>query len=118
MNSLALGLTLLIALLQILFMLLEMFFWHRGLGLKIFHQSYEKAYSTRILAMNQGFYNGILAVGILWGLWLGPSGESMLIFLLASVLAAGLFGGFTASRGILWVQALPAALALAATLAR
>ena len=63
--------------------------------------------------MNQGLYNGFLAAGLVWGLVLGEAGEAIKVFFLACVLIAGVFGGLSASRAILYVQALPAAVALA-----
>jgi putative membrane protein len=63
--------------------------------------------------MNQGLYNGFLAAGLAWGLLLGPAGDPIKIFFLACVIVAGVFGAVTASRKILFVQALPAAVGLA-----
>jgi len=70
----------------------------------------EKAAATKSLAMNQGLYNGFLAAGLLWGVF---AGDDVKIFFLACVILAGVFGALTASRKILWVQALPGLLALA-----
>ena len=67
---------------------------------------------------NQGLYNGFLVAGLAWGLWLGAEGFAIKLFFLTCVLVAGLFGAATASRKILFIQALPAALAIAALLAR
>ena len=102
----------LIALLHIYFLVLEMFLWDKPQGLKTFGHTLETAGVTKTLAMNQGLYNGFLAAGLLWGLSLGDAGGSIKIFFLACVLIAGVFGGLTASRKILFVQALPAAVAL------
>ena len=66
--------------------------------------------------MNQGLYNGFLAAGLIWGLWLGDPGFAVKVFFLACVIVAGVFGAATASTKILYIQALPAALALAALL--
>jgi len=103
----------LVALLHVWFLVLEMFLWDKPLGLKTFRHSLEKAKASKVLAMNQGLYNGFLAAGLVWGLVLGDAGEAIKVFFLACVLVAGVFGGLTASRAILYVQALPAALALA-----
>ena len=108
----------LVALLHLYFLVLEMFFWTKPLGLKIFRQSLEKAEASAVLAANQGLYNGFLVAGLAWGLWLGAEGFAIKLFFLACVLVAGLFGAATASRKILYIQALPAALAIAALLAR
>lgn len=69
-----------------------------------------------MLAANQGLYNGFLAAGLLWSLWLGENGIQVAIFFLICVLIAGLFGAATASRKILYVQAIPALAALLALL--
>jgi putative membrane protein len=95
------------------FLVLEMFLWTRPAGLKAFGQTREKAESSRVLAANQGLYNGFLAAGLIWSLLApAPLGQHLRIFFLGCVIAAGLFGGLTASRKILFVQALPAVLAL------
>jgi putative membrane protein len=103
----------LIALFHIYFLVLEMFLWDKPQGLKTFGHTLESASASKTLAMNQGLYNGFLAAGLIWGLSLGATGGSIKIFFLGCVLIAGIFGGLTASRKILFVQALPAALALA-----
>ena len=115
MTNIAVVLVLLVALLHIYFMLLEMFYWEKSLGLRTFGIKPEFAKSTRMLAANQGLYNGFLAAGLIWGLYLGPSGFSIKIFFLSCVVVAGVFGALTASRRIIFVQALPAAVALALT---
>jgi len=102
----------LIALFHIYFLVLEMFLWDKPQGLKTFGHTLESASASKTLAMNQGLYNGFLAAGLLWGLGLGEAGGSIKIFFLACVLIAGVFGGLTASRKILFIQALPAAIAL------
>lgn len=102
-----------IAFLHVYFMILEMFLWDKPKGLKTFGHSLESAVASKTLAMNQGLYNGFLAAGLVWGLCLGEAGGSIKVFFLACVLIAGIFGGLTATRKILFVQALPAAVALA-----
>ncbi len=99
-----------IAALHVWILVLEMFLWTRPLGLKTFGQTREKADESAVLAANQGLYNGFLAAGLLWGL-IAP-GRTVETFFLACVLLAGIFGGLTAKRSILYVQALPAAIAL------
>jgi putative membrane protein len=103
----------LVALLHTYFLVLEMFLWDKPAGLKAFGQTPESAAATKVLAANQGLYNGFLAAGLLWGLWLGPAGFGVKVFFLLCVLIAGLYGAATASRKILYVQALPAAVGLA-----
>lgn len=99
------------ALLHIWFVILEMFLWTRPLGLKTFRMSPEKAETTRVLAANQGLYNGFLAAGIIWGL--AAPQPQFLTFFLSCVVVAGVYGACTVSRRILWIQAAPAALSLA-----
>lgn len=103
----------LVALLHLYFLVLEMFLWDKPAGLKAFGNTPEKAALTKVLAANQGLYNGFLAAGLLWGLWLGSDGFDVQVFFLLCVLLAGLYGAATASRKILFVQALPAAVGLA-----
>lgn len=102
----------LVALLHAYFLVLEMFLWDKPAGLKAFGQTPEQARATRVLAANQGLYNGFLAAGLVWGLLLGEAGRGVLVFFLVCVLVAGVFGALTASRKILYVQALPAVIAL------
>jgi putative membrane protein len=103
----------LVALLHFYFLVLEMFLWTRPFGRRTFGLTAEFAQASRGLAANQGLYNGFLAAGLIWGLTLGPAGFAIQVFFLICVVAAGLFGALTASRRILWVQALPGAIALA-----
>jgi putative membrane protein len=102
-----------VALLHVYFLVLEMFLWDRPAGLRVFGQTLEVAKASKVLAANQGLYNGFLAAGLVWGLVLGPSGTDIKLFFLGCVLIAGLYGAATASRKILFVQALPAAVGLA-----
>ena len=103
----------LIAFLHIYFMILEMFLWDKPAGLRAFGQTLEAASASKVLAANQGLYNGFLAAGLLWGLSLGAGGLGVKVFFLCCVLVAGLFGAATAGRKILFVQAVPAAIGLA-----
>ena len=102
-----------VALLHFWFLVLEMFLWTKPLGLKTFRLTPDFARATKALAANQGLYNGFVATGLGWGLVLGRAGISITVFFLGCVIVAGVFGGFTASRKIFWVQALPGAVALA-----
>ena len=102
-----------IALLHAWFLVLEMFLWTRPSGRHAFGLTPEFAEASKVLAANQGLYNGFLAVGLGWGLWLGGSeGRDVKAFFLCCVLVAGLYGGLTATRKVLWIQAAPAVLAL------
>jgi len=104
----------LVALLHLYFLVLEMFLWDKPAGLKAFNNTPQRAADTKVLAANQGLYNGFLAAGLLWGLSQGAAGNAFKIFFLLCVIVAGVYGAATASRKILYVQALPGALALAA----
>jgi putative membrane protein len=116
MQTAAFALTGLVALLHLWFLVLEMFLWTKPYGRRTFGLTPEKAEITRSLAMNQGLYNGFLAAGLGWGLLAGAeAGYAVKVFFLACVIVAGLFGAATASRKILWVQAVPGAVALAFT---
>jgi len=106
----------LVALLHVGFLVLEMFLWTKPLGLRIFRNSPDKAQASRVLAANQGLYNGFLAAGLVWGLVDGSF--AFKTFFLTCVVVAGVYGAWSVSRRILWVQAAPAAAALVLLLAR
>lgn len=106
----------LVAAIHVYILVLEMFLWDTKSGRKAFNLSADFARDTRVLAANQGLYNGFLAAGLLWGLWLGDAGFQVKLFFLACVLIAGVFGAATASKKILYVQALPALIAMVALL--
>lgn len=112
MTVIANVLTGLVAVLHVYFLVLEMFLWDKPYGRKTFGLTAEYAAASKTLAANQGLYNGFLAAGLAWGLLLGAAGASVKIFFLACVIVAGVYGAITVSRRILWVQALPAAIAL------
>ena len=112
MSMLAQGLIVLVALLHLYFLVLEMFLWTRPLGLKTFRNSPEKAETTRVLAANQGLYNGFLAAGLLWGLVTAQ--WNVVVFFLLCVVVAALYGAWSVSRRIFYVQGVPAIAALAA----
>ena len=99
----------LVALLHLYFLVLEMFLWTKPRGMRVFGTTPEYAAASKTLAANQGLYNGFLAAGLIWGLF---AGAPVKIFFLACVIVAGVFGAATVNLKILWVQALPAAIAL------
>jgi len=101
----------LVALAHFYFLALEMFFWTKPLGLRTFGMTQEFANSTAVLAANQGLYNGFLAVGLVWGLLDPKRGRALKLFFLGCIVVAGVYGGLTAKTTILYVQALPAAIA-------
>jgi putative membrane protein len=95
-----------------------MVLWDQPQGRKAFGTTVDYATASKVLAANQGLYNGFLAAGLVLGLWLGIAGggRTLVIYLLACVIVAGLYGAATVGRKILFIQALPAALALATVL--
>jgi putative membrane protein len=113
MRTLALGLVALVALLHAYFLVLEMFLW-RTRARRLFRMSAEKAEATAQLAANQGLYNGFLAAGLVWALLSGPELVPRATFFLLCVVAAGVYGSISVQRTILYVQAVPAAVALVA----
>lgn len=102
----------LVALLHGYFMVLEMFLWDKPTGLRVFGQTKEHASVTKVLAANQGLYNGFIAMGLVWGLIQGSEGYDFKVFFLLCVIVAGVYGAITASRRILFIQALPGLLGL------
>ena len=106
---------LIVALLHLAFLVLEMFLWDKPFGRRVFGHTREAAAAGKVLAANQGLYNGFLAAGLFWGLaqgTQGAGGRATVLFFLGCVIVAGVYGAATASRRILFVQALPAAVAL------
>ncbi len=114
MDILIISLIVIIAIQHILFLILEMFFWTKPIGLKVFRQSLEKARASETLAANQGLYNGFLSAGLLWSLF-HPSGDvsaQLQYFFLSCVIIAGIFGALTVNKRIFWIQGLPSMLCL------
>ena len=107
----------LVALLHLYFLVLEMFLWDKPFGMRTFRLTPEFAAASKGLAANQGLYNGFLVAGLVWGLVLGAAGIDVKVFFLACVVVAGVFGGATVNRNILFVQAVPGIIALALLLA-
>ena len=116
MKKISFVLAALVALEHIYILVLEMFLWTKPAGLRAFGLTPEFAQETAVLAANQGLYNGFLAAGLIWGLILKDRGFGVRVFFLGCVIVAGIFGGLTAKPSILYVQALPAALAMVTTL--
>jgi putative membrane protein len=115
MRMIALLLTAFVALSHIGIMILEMFYWNHPVGRQVFNMTPEISASSAVLAANQGLYNGFLAAGLVWGLVTGR--RDLKVFFLICVVAAGVYGGLTAKMSILYIQGLPALLALLAVLA-
>lgn len=116
MSIIAKLLVALIALEHLYFLVLEMFLWTAPRTRATFGMSAEQAEATKVLAANQGLYNGFLAAGLIWGIWLGTAGEPVKVFFLVCVAIAGAFGAATVSLRILFVQTVPALVALAAVI--
>ena len=110
MNTFVNLITGIVALLHLGFLALEMFLWDKPTGRSVFHTSAEFAAQSKALAANQGLYNGFLAAGLIWGLF---AGDPVKIFFLCCVIVAGIFGAFTVSKRIFYIQALPALIGLA-----
>jgi putative membrane protein len=111
LSTVALVLTVVVGLLHIYFMVLETFLWTKPQGLKTFKQTFEDASKSKVLAGNQGVYNGVLGAFLIWSAILAERTTSLV--LLTFVVIVGLYGAATVGRGILFVQAIPAAIALA-----
>ncbi|WP_295644634.1 DUF1304 domain-containing protein [uncultured Methylibium sp.] len=103
----------LVGLLHVYILVLEMFLWDKPAGLRAFRQTPQSAAASKVLAANQGLYNGFLAAGLFWGLSLGEAGLGVKTFFLLCVLVAGLYGAATVGRKILFIQSVPAAIGLA-----
>jgi len=114
MRMISLLLIFFVALVHVGFLVLEMFYWNHPIGREIFNMTPEVSASSAILAANQGLYNGFLAAGLLWGLVSGR--RDVKVFFLGCVIVAGVYGGLTAKMSILYIQGLPALLALLAVL--
>ncbi len=112
MNILSIITVSIVILLHVFFLILEMFLWTKPYGRKTFGLSESFAQETKSLAANQGLYNGFLAAGLLWGL-VSTGGYDALIFFLSCIIIAGIYGAITAKKSILWIQAMPAAIAMA-----
>ena len=106
----------LIALLHVYILVLEMFLWTTKRGRKAFGTTAEFAEASKVLAANQGLYNGFLAAGLIWGIWLGDAGDPVKIFFLLCVAVAGTYGAATVGIRILLIQTVPALVALAAVI--
>lgn len=106
-----------VALIHCYIVYLEMAAWDTPTGHRAFGLKPDFARETKVLAANQGLYNGFLAAGLFWGLYLGEAGFQFKVFFLLCVAVAGLYGAATASRKILYIQTVPAVLALVALLA-
>ena len=112
MSNIANGAVLIVAVLHLIFLVLEMFLWTKPTGRRIFGLSEQLAHDSAGLAANQGLYNGFLAAGLIWSLFTHDCAFAIKVFFLGCVIVAGVFGAFTAKRSILFVQALPGAIAL------
>ena len=112
MSMLALVLIGLVALLHLYFLVLEMFLWTKPIGLKTFRNTPEKAEVTRVLAANQGLYNGFLAAGLFYAVATGS--REFALFFLGCVVVAALYGAYSVNKRIFLVQGVPAIAALVA----
>ena len=97
-----------------LFFVLEFFYWTHPLGLKVFKNDFRRAQETKVLAANQGVYNLFLSLGLFWSLIQTNEDFSFQIkfFFLTCVFIAGVYGAFSFSKKIWWVQGFPAMIGL------
>ena len=117
MNYLIIALTGFIAVLHLYFLYLEMFAWTTPKGLRIFRNDADFAKKSAVLAANQGLYNGFLAAGLIWSIFaIGLEGQHLRVFFLSCIVVAGLYGGYSVSKKIFFIQALPAIITLNVTL--
>jgi putative membrane protein len=107
-------LTGLVALIHVYILVLEMFLWDTPRGRKAFGTTEEFAKASKVLAANQGLYNGFLAAGLVWGIWLGEAGDPIKLFFLLCVAIAGLYGAMTVGMRIVLIQTVPAVIAMLA----
>ena len=105
-----------VALIHLYILVLEMFLWDTPRGRKAFGTTEAFARESKVLAANQGLYNGFLAAGLLWGIWLGNTGDPVKIFFLLCVAVAGAYGAATVGIRILAIQTVPALIALVAVI--
>lgn len=112
MSMIAIALIVLVALLHVYFLVLEMFLWTKPQGMKVFRNTPEKAEITKVLAANQGLYNGFLAAGLLWSVFADK--RDVALFFLSCVVIAALYGAYSVSKRIFYVQGVPALAAIAA----
>lgn len=107
-------LVILVAVLHVYILYIEMFLWNKPKGLKIFRMTQAQADNSKVLAANQGLYNGFLAAGLFWSVFVADPVQSfqLSVFFLGCVIVAALYGGYTVGKKILMVQGTPAALAL------
>ena len=105
-----------VAVIHIYILVLEMFLWDTPRGRRVFGTTEAFARESRVLAANQGLYNGFLAAGLVWGIWLGEAGDAVKLFFLGCVAVAGIYGAITVNRRIALVQTVPAAIAMACVL--
>jgi putative membrane protein len=114
MSTIALSLIALVALLHLYFLVLEMFLWTTPRGMKVFRNTPEKAEITKVLAANQGLYNGFLAAGLIWAA--ATAKQDVALFFLGCVVVAAIYGAWSVSKRIFYVQGVPAIAAIAAVL--
>jgi putative membrane protein len=102
----------LIAVIHVYILVLEMFLWDTPKGHKAFGLTPQLAKDTKVLAANQGLYNGFLAAGLFWGVYLGSAGNHIKYFFLLCIFIAGIYGAATSSKRILYIQVIPALIGL------
>ncbi|BCE03077.1 DUF1304 domain-containing protein [Marinicellulosiphila megalodicopiae] len=114
MSIITLCLVGLVAVEHIYILIIEMFYWNKPYGRRMFGLKEGFANESKVLAANQGLYNGFLAVGLFWGMF-HPNeafGTQIQTFFLGCVLVAAIYGGLSAKKSIIITQGLPALLAM------
>jgi len=98
---------------HIYFMVLEIFYWDKPLGLKAFGLKLEEAKTSKVLAKNQGIYNGFLAAGLIWAIIDKNNHTQLAIFFLSCIIFAGIFGAITTKKiKLFYIQSIPAIIGL------
>ena len=116
MTRIANVMTLVVALIHFYILVLEMFLWTKPRGRRIFGMTEEFAQASRVLAANQGLYNGFLAVGLVWSVIIGGNGAAIRVFLLGCIVVAGVYGAMTmGNKRVVFIQSLPAVVAIVLT---
>ena len=102
---------------HIYFMILEMFLWTKPKGLKTFGNTKEAAEQSKVLAANQGLYNGFLAAGLIWAIVDKNYSNPIAIFFLSCVILAGIYGAYTTkNKKLFYIQSVPAIIAIIVSL--
>jgi putative membrane protein len=110
-------LVIIVALEHLYFLYLEMFAWTKPRTRKAFGLTEEAAETTKVMACNQGLYNGFLSAGLFWSLFAPPDfGKQLVFFFAGCVAVAGIYGGATVNKRVIFIQAMPALITIVVAL--